>query len=548
MLETALVAARDRARLTEIASILFRFGVDGLVEQLGLRKLIPHGHKQTQDRRNESSLPERLRLALEALGPTFIKLGQIMATRHDLLSSEWTSELAKLHAHVQLLPWDVVLAEFKKHVGAAPEEVFAYFDQTPLAAASIAQVHRARLDSGQEVVVKIQRPHLEQTIDADLRLLSHIAHLLEENSTQWARFKPVSIIDYLAQAMKHELDFTNEGRNCERIGAQFAEDPTVVIPKIYWQWSNRYVLVQEYISGWEPHSAKALITQGIHPDKVALHGAQAMLKMILDEGEYHADPHPGNLIAMSGDRVAFIDFGLVGRLSKKRKNQLLVLLRALQTGQTEGVTAMLLEWSASFDADPIEISIAVERFLTEHRLPPLKISLVLTDFMALARHLKITLPPDLSLLFKTLITADGVLKGISKEIDLITLAQPMIEEQLRLYYSPRAMRQRALYVTSELYDLAGEAPGFVRLLMHRIRHGRIGVDVDLRHIEQLNEALERAASRLCVALVTAAFALGLAPHLMDLGPMVLGLPLFVWLGLGATLSGSLLLLYWLFKR
>src|SRR5690625_4891620 len=168
--------------------------------------------------------------------------------------------------------------------------------------------------------------------------------------------------------------------------------------------------------------------------------------------------------------------------------------------------------------------------------------------MALARHLRITLPPDLSLLFKTFMTADGVLKSISKEIDLIALAQPMIQEQLQAYYSPRAMRKRALYVTSELYDLAGEAPGFVRLLMHRIRHGRVGVDVDLRHIEQLNEALERAASRLCVALVTAAFALGLAPHLLDLGPVVFGLPLFVWFGLGATLSGSLLLLYWLFKR
>lgn len=548
MLETALVAARDRARLTEIASILFRFGVDGLVKQLGLRKIIPHSQKQAQEASNEFSLPERLRLALEALGPTFIKLGQIMATRHDLLSSEWTSELAKLHNHVQPLPWATILAEFEQRLGVTPDQAFAYFDREPLAAASIAQVHRARLENGKEVVVKIQRPNLEQTIDADLRLLSHIAHLLEESSSQWARFKPVSIVDYLARSMRHELDFTNEGRNCERIGAQFEDDPAVVIPKIYWQWSNRYVLVQEYIAGYEPTSANSLLAQGIDPDRVARRGAKAMLKMILEEGEYHADPHPGNLLAMSEDRVAFIDFGMVGRLSQKRKNQLLVLLRALQSGQTEGVTAMLLEWSATFDADPVEISIAVERFLTEHRLPPLRISRVLTDFMALARHLRITLPPDLSLLFKTFMTADGVLKSISKEIDLIALAQPMIQEQLQAYYSPRAMRKRALYVTSELYDLAGEAPGFVRLLMHRIRHGRVGVDVDLRHIEQLNEALERAASRLCVALVTAAFALGLAPHLMDLGPVVFGLPLFVWFGLGATLSGSLLLLYWLFKR
>lgn len=548
MLETALVAARDRARLTEIALVLFRFGVDGLVAQLGLRKLVPHRHKTTQEDHGDVSLPERLRLALEALGPTFIKLGQILATRHDLLSPEWTSELAQLHNHVHPLPWESIHQQLKDDLGAEPEHVFAHFDHQPLASASIAQVYRARLHSGAEVVVKVQRPQLEQKIDADLRLLSHIAYLLQENSKQWARFKPVGIVEYLARSMRQELDFTNEGRNCERIGEQFADDPYIVIPKIYWQWSSRRVLVQEYVAGWEPESAQQLRQHGVDPDLIAKRGALAMLQMILVNGEYHADPHPGNLLAMSGNRVGFIDFGLVGRLSTKRKNQLLVLLRALQSGQTEGVTAMLLEWSAAYDVDPVAISLAVERFLTDHRLPPLRISLVLTDFMSLARQLRITLPADLSLLFKTFITADGVLKGISKEIDLVALAQPMIKEQLRAYYSPRAMQRRALYVTSELYDLAGEAPGFMRLLMHRIRHGRIGVDLDLRHIEQFNEALERAAARLCVALVTAAFALGLAPHLRDLGPSWWGIPIFVWLGLVATLSGSALLLYWLFKR
>lgn len=548
MLETALVAARDRARLTEIAVILFRFGVDGLVKQLGLRQLIPHGQKQARTSARDYSLPERLRFALEELGPTFIKLGQILATRHDLLAPEWTTELSKLHNHVTPLPWSEVEKQLHDDLGAAPEVVFAQFDREPLASASIAQVYRARLKSGQDVVVKIQRPKLEQTINADLRLLTHLAHLLQENSKQWARFRPVDIVEYLARSMRSELDFNNEGQNCEQIAAQFEGDPTVVIPKIYWQWSNRHLLVQDFIAGTEPESAQQLREQGINPDEIARRGALAMLKMILEYGQYHADPHPGNLLALSQNRVGFIDFGLVGRLSKKRKHQLLILLRALETGQTEGVTAMLLEWSASFDADPVTIAIAVERFLADHHQPPLRISLILTDFMAMARQLQITLPPDLSLLFKTFITADGVLKAICADIDLMALARPMVEAQIKAYYSPKAVRERGVYVTSELYDLAGEAPGFVRLLMHRIRHGRVGVDVDLRHIEQLNEALERAAARLSVALVTAAFALGLAPHLLNQGPVFWGLPLFVWFGLAATLAGSSLLLYWLFKR
>src|SRR5699024_1664583 len=303
----------------------FALGMHALLKHLGLRTLIAHGRKQAQEARHETSLPERFGMAVDELGPTFLRLGHILATRHDLLSPEWTTELAKLHNHVNPLPWDTVLAEFEQRVGATPDEIFAYFDKEPLAAASMAQVYRARLEDGQEVVVKIQRPHLEQTIDADLRLLGHIAHLLQENSTQWARFKPVNIVEYLARSMRHELDFNNEGRNCERIGAQFADDPTVVIPKIYWQWSNRYVLVQEYIAGWEPTSAQDLRNHGVDPDLVAQHGAQAMLKMILEEGEYHADPHPGNLLAMSENRVGFIDFGMIGRLSQKRKKQLLVL-------------------------------------------------------------------------------------------------------------------------------------------------------------------------------------------------------------------------------
>lgn len=548
MLETALVAARDRARLTEIAVVLFRFGVDGLVKQLGLNKLVPHSHKQSKQDTADFSMPERLRLAIEQLGPTFIKLGQILATRHDLLAPEWTTELSKLHNHVTPLPWDSIESQLEADLGAKPNEVFSSFDRKPMASASIAQVYRAKLNDGTPVVVKVQRPGLLNKIDADLRLLTHLAHLLEDNSQQWARFRPVEIIEYLARSMRHELNFSNEGRNCERIAAQFQDDDTVVIPKIYWQWTCERLLVQDFIAGWEPKNALYLKEQGVDPDLIAQRGAMAMLKMILAHGEYHADPHPGNLLALPENRVGFIDFGLVGRLSNKRKTQLLILLRALQTGQTEGVTAMLLEWSASFDADPVQITFAVERFLTEHRLPPLHISRVLTDFMALARQLRIIMPPDLSLLFKTFITADGVLKGISEDIDLVTLAQPMIKAQLREYYSAKEIRKRALYVTSEMYELAGEAPGFVRLLMHRLRHGRIGVDVDLRHIEQLNEALERAAARLCVALVTAAFALGLAPHLMDLGPVFWGIPLFVWLGLAATLSGSILLVYWLFKR
>lgn len=545
MLETAIVAARDRARLIEIAGVLISFGVDGLVDQLGLRKLLPRTQKQ--QRIDELSMPERLRQAIEALGPTYVKLGQILATRHDLLAPEWTTELEKLHNHVTAVPWAQIAPQLIEDLGADPTQLFLDFNPEPIAAASMAQVYSARLHDGTEVVLKVRRPNLSSTIEADLRLLSHLAHLLAQNSTDWARFKPEEMVSYLASAMRDELDFAREGHNCDQVAAAFVDYPDIVFPTIYWQWTSERVIVQEFMHGTNPTHAAELIGKGLDPHLLAKRGALAILKMILQDGLFHADPHPGNLLAMAGNRVGFIDFGMVGRLSERRKGQLLILLRALTEGRGDGVAAMLLSWSDQYDADPVHLDMAVERFLAQHSTGRLQIGRALTDFMALARQQKITLPADLSLLFKTFITAEGVLRRVDPQLDLVRLAEPMVIAEIKQHYDVSAMKQRATYLAAEFYDLAADTPGAIRLLLHRLRHGRIGVDMELRHLDKVAQSLEKSAVRLCVALVTAAFALGLAPRLFDLGPLLLGVPLFAWIGLSATLIGCALLLYWLFK-
>ncbi len=546
MLETAFVAARDRARLTEVAGILIDFGLDGLVAQLGLHTLFPRS-KQRGSENHTMSIPERLRHAIEALGPTYVKLGQILATRHDLLGPEWTTELAKLHNHVSAVDWAEIAPQLREDLGADPHEVFLDFNSTPIAAASMAQIYRARLKTGEEVVLKVRRPNLRPIIEADLRLLAHLASLLAQANADWARFKPEGIISYLASAMRDELDFVREGHNCEQVAACFADNPYIVFPTIYWQWTSERLLVQDYIAGVNPTQLALLEQQGLNAQQIAQRGALAVLQMILQDGVFHADPHPGNLLALSGNRVGFIDFGLVGHVSERRKVQLLALFQALIEGRSDRVTGMLLAWAEQYDADPIQLDMAVERFLAQHGVGRLRIGQALMDFMSLARQQKITLPADLSLLFKTFITADGVLTQVSAQVDIVRLAEPMVTAQLQQYYELGAIKERAVRVTAELYELSDELPNAVRLLLHRLRHGRIGVDMELRQLERLMRVFELSAIRLCIALVTAACVLGLAPRFFDYGPLVFGIPLFAWFGLLATLGGCALLAFWLLK-
>ena len=547
MLETALVAARDRARLIEIAGILISFGIDEIVAQLGLHRLLPKDYQRPARFHQEQSLPERLRQAIEALGPTYIKLGQILATRHDLVGPEWTIELEKLQTRVGAVSWEMIKDQLQEDLGGDPHQLFAFFDQTPIAAASIAQVYRARLHTGEEVVLKVRRPDIEPRIHADLRLLRHVAQLLAASSPEWARFKPEAMVNYLSNALRDELDFVREAQHATTMADHFIDYDEVVFPRIYWQWTQQRLLVQEFMAGQPLLPVAPLIAQGVDVALLAQRGVLAVLKMILKDGFFHADPHPGNMLAMPGNRIGFIDFGMVGRISDKRKMQLLVLFKALAEGRGDGVTAMLLTWADDYNVDPVQLDSSVQGFLAQHSTGRLHISRALMDFMGLARQHHITLPADLSLLFKAFITAEGVLERVDVDLDVLALAQPIISQELALRYSPRALKQRATHLAADMYDLSDDIPNALRLILHRLRHGRVGVDMELRHLNRVVQALERATIRLCVALVTASFVLGLAPRLFDVGPVWFGLSLMGWLGIVATLSGCALLLYWFIR-
>jgi len=540
MLKMVLVTARDRARLKEISTVLIRYGLQDVIRLLGLSNLLS-GAEGSSERQDGQTLPQRLRAALEALGPTFVKFGQILATRSDLLDASWTDELDRLHSQASTLSWEQLAPQIRADLKGDPHSLFAEFDETPLAAASMAQIYRARLHSGEAVVIKVLRPGLAKTIQADLRLLTYLAETVEQQSPALARYRPRQMVRALATALTHELDLTHEGNNCERVAQQFAQQPNVVIPKIYWQWSSQRLLVQEFLPGIAPENPQQLATAGLDGPLLAQRGAQAFMKMVLEHRLYHADPHPGNVMALADNRVGFIDFGMVGQLSERRRNQLLLLLQAIAERESAGIVNTLIAWSDSDPLDLLDLELAAQNFLDKQASATLTLGKALTDLLVMVREHQLALPPDLVLLFKALITADGVLHRLDPHFDIIATLKPMLQQVMLQRYTPEAVRRRMLALGGEALDASEELPQTLRLLMRRLKGGKISADINVKNIDQLSKALERAAITLAIAIVTAAFALGLAPYLMHSPLRLWGIPLFPALGALACLGGVLLL-------
>jgi ubiquinone biosynthesis protein len=546
MLQTAVVAVRDRARLQEIVGVLLRFGLADLVDTLGLARFAPrgsHGSRSDPEHPLDASRPERLRMALEHLGPSFVKLGQIMATRSDLLSPEWTAALQQLHSNAAPLPWETAQPLIEQSLGLPVEQVFTHFDRVPLASASMAQVYRARLPvadggdedggrqgeagaAGTEVVVKVQRPGLRPQIEADLRLLEHLALLAQEQWPQLSRYRPREVTRQLAQALREELDFTVEAHNGDAVARHFADQPEIVVPGIHWSLSGPRLLVQDFVAG-VPASAVGH-DPALDGPLLARRGAQAFLQMVLRDGLFHADPHPGNLLALPGNRVGFIDFGMVGRLSPQRRRQVLGLMRALVEGQGRSLSGVLLDWSAESEmpgrAPPsaARIEAAVDRFVTRHGPGASNGRLVMSR----------ALP---------------VLLQLDPQFDVVDTATPLVKAQLLQRYSLRSLARQRRAAMAQWMDLADDAPHTLRLVMQRLRSGRLQADLDIRHIDRLSQALERAATRLALAVVAGAFILGLAPGLLTMGPRLWGIPLFAALGVAGA-AASLAVLFITMRR
>lgn len=462
MFKTLLVAARDRHRLAEMTRIASRFGLNVLIARLGLDGGAP------DDGGDPRSLPMRTRLALEELGPTFIKLGQILATRGDLLPPEWIAELEQLHSQAPTLPFEDLRADVEDALGAPPEEVFAHFDPAPLAAASMAQVHRATLPDGRPVVLKIRRPGIRPRIEADLRLIAQCAALAETASAEARRFAPVAMVRQLAQAMLGELDFTHEGRNADRLREDFAREPRVTIPAIHWPWSGETLLVMDYVKGTSPRDGETLRRAGLDPVAIAALGADIVLDMVLVNGRFHGDPHPGNLLCLPGNRMALLDFGMIGHVSPRRREEFITFVQSFTTGNPEQLADILALWSAGSDTPRDRIVAAAERLILRHGSGHLVLRAMVADFLPLMREEGLTMPPDLLLIFKALVTLDGVLCGIQPDFDLSSALRRSALRIARARLSPEHWGPTLQALLWELAKAGEDTPRLVRAAVRRL--------------------------------------------------------------------------------
>jgi ubiquinone biosynthesis protein len=534
MIESIILGVRDRARLQQIGTVLAREGLGDLARRIGLGPLL-----RLPDRGAAAdSAAARMRRALEALGPVFVKLGQILSTRADLLPPEWTSELEKLQSTVPPLPWEQVAQHVTDELGAAPEELFAAFDRVPIGSASIAQVYRAQLRDGTPVVVKVRRPGLRRVIDADLRILAHIAAQVEASSADIARFRPRDIVHHLGAALREELDLANEGRNAEELAANFRNDERVVFPRIHWEFTSQSILVQDFLDGVAPARDGRLEAAGLDGKEIAAVGADVFLRMVLIHGLFHGDPHPGNLLALAGNRIGFIDFGMLGRIGATRRRQVLDFVRSIITSDARQLATVLQEWSGDQSGDLAQLEQGADLFIARHGTGALDLSRAVTDILSLARANALILPIDLVVLFKALATADGVMKRLDPDFDAVEAAAPLMQESIGESLSATMVKKRVTRFAFDMLQASEDLPSTVKLILHRLRAGRVQVDVKVEGIDRLGRALERSALKLAVALVVAAFAIGLAPELLRIGPNLFGLPLFVILGVAVIVAGA----------
>ena len=549
MLIETLAAARDIGRLRDIAGVLVRHGFGDSVRRLGLADALERAGQalQWEHAADLARLepPVQVRLAIEELGPAFVKLGQILAGRADLFGPEWIAEFEKLHSHVPALPFDTLSAQLTEDLGAPPQSVFARFDVEPLAAASIAQVHRAQLKDGTEVVVKIRRPGITDTIEADLRLLDRLAALVEAELPQLKPYRPRQLVRELARSLRRELDLAAECRHAERIANNLASLPQVVIPRVHWTWTGARVNVQDFIDG-VPGDALSRVTPeaGFDRPLLARRGAQAVLKMIVEDGFFHADPHPGNIFYLDGNRIAFIDFGMVGRLSERRRDELLQLLLGLVQREAETVVDVLMDWTGEgAGGDVAALEGEIEAFVEQYHGAPLaqlNLGQMLGEVTAILREHRLALPSDLALLIKAFITLEGMGRRLDPGFHMTTEALPMLRQVLRARYRPRAMATRAWKALRRGLGLAEQLPHDLARLLRSARHGRLNVGIELTHLRRVGDQIDRAASRLALALVIAALIVGSSIVMtVQGGPTLMGLPLFGFLGFTGAVVGGL---------
>lgn len=529
---------RSIRRYLNIVRVLSTYGFDQALEMLGLADVVARSrrlfrHKMPDIARLTAA--ERMRLALEELGPTFVKLGQILSTRPDVVPHAFIAEFEKLQDNVPSFPFEEVLAQISLELGGPVEQFFAEIDPVPLAAASIAQVHRARLNSGEDVVIKVRRPGIVEVVESDISALMSLAGLAERHVSGSELYDPVGVVREFARTIRREMDFSREAHTIEKFRDNFVKTPWMYFPRVYWEQTSRAVLTMEYVPGVKVSDRETLFAQGLDGALIARRGADAFLEMVLTHGFFHGDLHPGNVLILPENVICLLDYGIVGRLDDSLKTFLTDILVAIVNRDMDEVVSLLL--FAGDISDSLDIR-ALKRdlfnFIDGYYEIPLKeieVGRMLMEFIDIITLYSIRIPPDLMLLAKSLMLIEGMGRTLDPAFDMVDHLKPFMVKSVRDKFSPRRVSRDINQILVSYLNLARNIPRDLKEIINRINRNKFKIDLEHRGLDKFTADFDRSINRLSTSMILAAMIIGSSIIMQtDKGLKLMGFPLFALLG------------------
>lgn len=529
---------RSIRRYWDIVRVLSAYGFDHVLEMLGLSDMVARSKRLL--RRNKAditrlSAAERMRLALEELGPTFIKLGQLLSTRPDIVPRPFVHEFEKLQDSVPCFSFDELKAQVERELAAPVEAFYSGIDPDPLAAASIAQVHRARLITGEEVVIKVRRPGVVELVESDISALMGLAHLAERHVAGSEIYDPVGVVREFARTIRREMDFTREGHTIEKFRENFTAVKWLHFPSVHWQQTTRGVLTLEYVDGIKVSDLDALDRAGLDRKLIARRGADAFLEMVLSHGFFHGDPHPGNVLILADNVICLLDYGIVGRLDEALKSFISDILFAIVNRDVDEVVSQLLfagDISENLDVRALKRDLAT--FIDSYYEIPLhdiQVGRMLLEFIEIVTLYNIRIQPDLMLLIKALVIIEGMGRTLDPDFDMIEHLRPFMEKAWRQKFSPRRIARDINSIMLSYVNLARDMPRDLKEIVNRINRNKFKIDLEHRGLDKFTTDFDRSVNRLSSSLILAALIVGSSIIMQtSRGPQLLGFPMLAFLG------------------
>ncbi len=529
---------RSLKRYREIVGVLVKYGFGELLDRMNITRYLRLGRRRllrSVEIAEKYSFYQRIRMALEELGPTFVKMGQVMSTRPYLIPIDLMIELTKLQDQVPPMDFQIakelVESELKSDLG----EIFSEFDPQPLASASLSQVHRAVLLDGTEVAVKVQRPGIKRTIDADMEILRDLASLTERYIPESKQYDPSGLVSELAKSTRQEVNFINEARNLEIFKSNFAGHDYIFIPKVFWEYTTSYVLTMEFIRGVKISEQEELSKLGLDGKIICRNLGKIMFKQVFEDGFFHADPHPGNLFVLKGNVLAPVDYGMVGKLSDTAMEDVSAILVAAVEWDVKGLIRVFQ--NAGVIHDEVDLRI-LEQDLTEylyryHKVPLSQIQMrELTDeFFEVMHRYDIKMQSQFMLLVKAMVTFEEVGRGLDPDYDVATEAAPYVRKLAVRKYRPSALLKDARSILGELRDFATLFPYELRRILMKLRGGELRFDLEHRGLDRLITEMDKSSNRLSMSMIIAALIVGSSLIMrLDVGYEVFGFPLLGIIG------------------